>query len=87
MTDIGDEITRLAQSYDPDKEADSKLSRALVHGFLMGSLFQQNSSNPERTVRVETIQQERDQDGNYLPFFYALMESGAKIKVTVEVEQ
>lgn len=60
-------------------------ARALVQGTLVGLLQRYCIENKEAGILVELIEQDRDQYGNYLPFFTVEMESGARLKVSVDV--
>lgn len=83
---ISDEISRLAQEYDPEREADAKATRAFTQGMLFAEMAKQLPSNPNRIIKVIDLEQEKDADGNYLPYFTVVYESGARIRITLEVE-
>lgn len=84
---LSDEISRLAESYDPDREADAQASRALAQGILVGTMLSQSRvNNPHRVLKVNVVEQDLDAQGNYNHYFVVETENGHRIKVTVEVE-
>lgn len=64
------------------KIADVASSRALVQGVLVGTFMQM--SNLGGPIMVTAIDQERDSQGLYNPWFDVTLLSGAVIRVTVE---
>jgi len=60
----------------------SDTSRALVQGGMMGAALAFRSHG----ILVKSLEQDRDGEGNYLPFFVLIMDSGVRIRVTFEEE-
>lgn len=83
---LSDEISRLAQEYDPEADLDAKAARSFTQGMLFGELMKQMPGNLGRIVKVVDLEQEIDEEGQYLPYFVIVYESGARVRVTLEVE-
>jgi hypothetical protein len=87
VDNLSDEISRLAQEYDPEREADAAAARSLTQGLLVGEMLAQSRiNNPYRVLKVRSVEQDMDEQGNYNPYFTVVTESGHRIRVTVEVE-
>lgn len=80
MSDISERISRLADEYDESQEADKGAVRALAQGLIAGGLLRQSML---KVVEVETP---KDASGNYLHHIVAVMESGIRVRITVEAE-
>lgn len=84
LVDIQEEITRRAEAYDPEVEADAQASRALLQGALIGHAMHGLRDGP---CRIERVEQDTDKQGNYLPYFTIITGAGHRIRISVEVEE
>ena len=82
--DLSEHISQLAEEYDPVREHDAQLSRALIQGALFGHVA---GDSFREFISVGGLEQERDDDGNYLPYFVIVTGAGHRIRISVEVEQ
>lgn len=78
--DLSEEITKLADSYDEDAEAEKQSVRAFAQGMLAGGAARQSM------LKVAEVETPRDENGDYLPYFVIVTQSGIRLKVTVEVD-
>jgi hypothetical protein len=85
---LSEEITKLAESYDPDKEAEEGGIRAILQGAMYMQASLDRPTPPLRDlVKIQEVEQLTDVDGDYLPYFTIVTGSGIRIRVTLEVEQ
>lgn len=86
---LSEEISRLAQEYDRNQRAltptDENATRAFVQGMLCAEMMKQRDPTTQ-VLKVDTVEQVLDTEGNYLPYFTVVTRSGARIRVSVEVE-
>ena len=88
--DIQEQITKLANEYDPDYEVDAQASRALLQGTIWGLVQKTLSETPAGQVprvgacAVAGVVQEVDDDGSYRNYFIIKTGAGHQIKVTFE---
>jgi len=87
VNDLSEEISKLAEQFDPEREADAQSVRSLVQG----AMYMQASLNaptpPLRSlVKIRDVEQLVDEHGNYQPWYTIITESGHRLRVTLEVE-
>lgn len=84
MTDLSETsklISELANTWDPEKEAEAYSISAFLQGVLAATCMDEMITHV-KTKTVETPQR----DGTYERFFTVVTESGHRIRVTVEPE-
>lgn len=85
--DISQAISKLAESYDPDREQDGLAVRAILQGaMMMGAGLDRPTPPLKSLVRIRDVEQEKDQHGDYLPYYTIVTASGHRIRVTLELE-
>lgn len=85
---LSEEISRLAETYDPEREGEALAVRAI----LQGAMYMQTSLNKptpplSELVKIRDVEQEKDEYGDYRPYFTIVTQAGHRIRVTLEVEQ
>lgn len=80
MTNISEQISQLAEEYDESQEADKGAVRALAQGLIAGGLLRQSM------LKVAEVETPKDENGDYLHHIVAIMESGIRVRITVEAE-
>lgn len=79
---LSDEISRRADRYDPERDADGRASAKLIQG----ALFATVSAEISKFVRIVDVDQPMDSATDlYEDYFIVETGSGHRIKVTVEV--
>lgn len=68
-----------------DQAGEAHEMRAYVHGLIMGSLMRISSGPKALLKQPVEVRQERDDQGNYLPYTDLVLASGIKLRVRVEV--
>lgn len=64
---------------------DTKASRAILQG-AMAALVSKHLITSDSPIKVDAVYQDKDEDGDYYPYFTVEMGSGAMIRVSLEVD-
>ena len=86
MNDIQRQITEAAERYDAALEADGQASRALLQGTFMGIVMKEAKGGTLGACRIQDLDQDVDEHGNYLPYFTIITGAGHRVRVTFELE-
>jgi hypothetical protein len=85
--ELSAQITKLAESYDPIRDSDAAMMRSLLQGMMVATAALNKPSPPlSSLVKIRDVEQERDEFGDYLPYYVIVLQSGTRIRVTLEVE-
>jgi len=86
MTRLAGEVTRLVDEFEKkaSEDPDALATRALIQGMLFGTLLDHKQRGGLAIVDVEL---HRDDEDDYEHHFIVHMRSGARIRVSVEVEK
>lgn len=79
---LSEEITRLANEYDPEREFDARSVAKLIQG----SLYMYTARDLTQIVKTADVELNTDANGNYADYFTIVTESGLRIRVSVEPE-
>ena len=61
--DIGEQISQLAEKFDPDKEADGLASRAFLQGWMM--MDASRRAELSGVFKIDNVEQGVDANGDY----------------------
>lgn len=85
---LSEQISALADEYDPVKERDGGDIRALLQGAMyMAASLDRPVPPLGELIKIKEVEQGRDSNGDYLPYYVIVTVSGHRIRVTLEVEQ
>lgn len=87
MSDEAEAVSRAVEEYEArlNQDPDAAASRALVQGLIVGLMMKEQDQGG--SLRISDIQIGVDEEGNYEHHFVLHMGSGARIRVSCELEK
>lgn len=85
---LSEEISRLAEKYDPVRDGEAHSIRALLQGAMAMQVGLNRPTPPIKDlIDIRSVEQEKDEYGDYRPYFTIVTGAGHRIRVTLSVEQ
>jgi hypothetical protein len=87
MSKEAEAVTKAVQEYEQriNEDPDAVATRALIQGLLVGTMMKEQAQGG--MLRIADIEIGMDDEGNYERHFVLHMASGARIRVSCEVEK